>query len=180
VYGYSIPSEAKNRISAGLLKNLGKLTNFAGAKVSITSPEAVRELVKASGGRMRIYSGSDATALQGLRAGGHGLVSGPSSAVPEPYIALADAVAAGDDERAKAAHKLIERLARDIGGGIGRIKFALAVRGLPSGHLRAHLPRPSVEDRRQIEDAVESVVEAARNLDPEPHTPTRSSSTGRT
>lgn len=159
VYGYSIPSRAGNRIDGELLKRLMEIPNFMGVKVSIPGAQAVRELVEASGGNLRIYVGDDASVLEGLRAGGSGMVTGPGSAIPAPYTALADAMAAGDEERLLEAQALITMLAQNIGGDVGLIKLSLDIQGLPGGNTRAPLPIPSKEDRIRVERSVEKVAE---------------------
>lgn len=160
VYGYSIPSRAGNQIDGELLRRLLAIPSFAGVKVSIPRAETVRELIEVAGERACIYSGSDAVARDALFAGARGIVSGPASAVPGPYVALADAIEAKDHERAQQAQELIDLIARTIGGNIALVKLALEIQGLPGGHTRAPLPRPSREDRLQIERAIETVDRA--------------------
>jgi dihydrodipicolinate synthase/N-acetylneuraminate lyase/predicted neuraminidase len=160
VYGYSIPAVAQNRISGDLLRRLKNLPNFAGVKVSIPSVDAIRELVKASDEHTSIYVGDDATAFEGLRAGAHGLVTGPGSAIPGPYIALAEAMAIQDTEKAERAKALIDMVVEHIRGNIRLIKLALDLQGLPGGATRAALPEPSTEDRRRLERLIEHVSDA--------------------
>ena len=157
VYGYSIPSVAGNRIDADLVRRLADVPNLAGAKVSIPGAEAVRELIEASGGRLRVLGGDDRSALAAHRAGSAGMVTGPGTAVPQPYVALADAVTAGDAERARRAQALIDALVDATRGEIPLIKLALDIQGLPGGATRASLPRPSGEDRRRVRAAVASI-----------------------
>lgn len=158
VYGYSIPSVAKNRIDADLVRRLEDVPNFTGAKVSIAGAEAVRELVDASRGRLRVLCGDDRSALAARAAGSVGMVTGAGTALPQPYVELADAIAADDEARVGRAQELIDAFVEATRGEIPLIKLALKIQGLPGGATRVSLPRPSGEDRRRLEAAIDAIL----------------------
>lgn len=166
LFGYSIPALAGNAIDAALLGRLLAIPNFRGVKVSLQDADAVRELICAAAGRGHVYVGNDRLAAEGLRTGATGLVSGPAAAVPEPYLALAGALADGDQPRAERARRLIDLVASETGGGdVALIKLALEVRGLPGGRTRVPFPAPSIEDARRLEKVLECVsVELGASL----------------
>ena len=158
VYGYSIPTLATNRIDADLLGRLLAIPSFRGVKASVPDIETVRELITASSGRGLVYVGDDRLAAEGLRAGATGLVSGPASALPEPYLALARALAEGDEPGVLRARDLIELVARELGGGnIALIKLALEILGRPGGPTRIPSRRPALEDRRRLERLLDRI-----------------------
>jgi 4-hydroxy-tetrahydrodipicolinate synthase len=159
VYAYSIPSVAHNRIDPDLVKRLENVPNLAGVKVSIAGADAIRELVEASG-RLRVLAGDDRGALGGWSAGSAGIVTGPGSAVPQPYVALADALAQDDLHLARRAQGLIDDLVDATNSGsIPLIKLALEIQGLPGGPTRAALAQPSAEDRRRLEAVIATIRE---------------------
>ena len=72
------------------------------------------------------------------------MISGLSTAVPEPFVALTQAVGASDLAAARQAHQTINQLldllpARRIGG----IKQILAERGIPVGTAVPPRPMPT-------------------------------------
>jgi 4-hydroxy-tetrahydrodipicolinate synthase len=77
-----------------------------------------------------------------VRAGGAGIVSGLSAAFPEPFTALADAVAVGDSEAEWAAQARADSVLDALEGTVEGIKAALRTLGHGTGALR--MPAPDV------------------------------------
>jgi 4-hydroxy-tetrahydrodipicolinate synthase len=90
----------------------------------------------------RLWSGADTTLPAVVRAGGAGIVSGLSAAFPEPFTALADAVAAGDSEAERAAQVRADGVLDALEGTVEGIKAALRHLGHGTGALR--MPAPDV------------------------------------
>ncbi len=158
LFGYSIPAFAGNGIEASLLERLLAIPNFRGIKTSIQDLDVLRDLVRVANGCGLVYVGNDRLISEGLRAGAVGMVSGPASAVPEPYLALADALARGDDQRAECARDLIDLVVNETGGGnIALIKVALEVRGLPGGPTRVPFPTTTALEASRLENLIEHV-----------------------
>lgn len=158
LFGYSIPAFAGNGIEASLLERLLAIPNFRGVKTSIQDLSVLRDLVRVANGLGLVYVGNDRLIAEGIGIGAAGMVSGPASAVPEPYLALANALARGDDQRAECARDLIDLVASETGGGnIALIKLALEIRGLPGGRTRVPFPAPVVSDARRLEKLIEHV-----------------------
>jgi len=63
-----------------------------------------------------------------MRAGGTGLISGRSGAHPEIYAALAGALRAGQEDAASRHQLALDRIVA-LGASIGRLKYALQLRG---------------------------------------------------
>ena len=76
-----------------------------------------------------------------MRAGGAGLVSGRSAAYPEVYAALAAALAAGDVDAAARHQRTLDRIVA-LGASIGRLKYALQLRGLGGTTARMTVDPP--------------------------------------
>lgn len=140
---YDIPHMAVNGISPGLLTRLSiELPSLAGVKTSQSNAQLIRALIAAATDDLIILAGNERIALGTLAMGAHGLISGLSTAVPEPFVALTQAVAATDMAAAQRAHELINQLLDHMPAGarIGAIKAILQERGVPVG--MAVPPRP--------------------------------------
>ena len=85
-----------------------------------------------------------------------GIVSGLSSAFPEPFVALADAVAAGDGVAERVAQARADAVLDALRGSVEGIKHALALLGHGNGALR--MPSPAVPDPEAIGRLVPAVV----------------------
>ena len=93
---------------------------------------------------LAIFSGDDSDPAATMRAGGAGLISGRGSAYPEVYAALTAAQAAGDQEAAARHQQALDRIVA-LGQSIGRLKYALGLRGLGSTAARMTVDPPDAE-----------------------------------
>ena len=132
---YDIPHLAVNGISPALLKRLGALSNFGGIKCSRGDGQIIRQLIDALPEGMLFLAGNEKIALGSLTMGAHGMISGLSTAIPEPFVVLCQAVGAGDLAAARRAHTQINTLLTMYDGArrIGSIKQILQERGVPVG-----------------------------------------------
>lgn len=159
IYLYSRPVVALNRIDADLARRLADVENIVGAKVSIVGVEAMRELMDASAGRWQIFCGEDESDRAACEAGCVGIVTGPGSALPEPYVALAGALAAGDGAAAELAQSAIDDFMAVTGGGsIAMLKLAQELRGRAGGPTRALMPVPTAADRERLGADIERIL----------------------
>ncbi|MBE7529175.1 MAG: dihydrodipicolinate synthase family protein [Chloroflexi bacterium] len=133
---YDIPQMATNGISPELFARLGNsIPSLAGIKTSRGDAQIIRRHIVAAPERAMVLVGNEAIALGSLAMGAHGLISGLSTAVPEPFVALTAAFAAGNLTEAQRQHRLINRLLPCLPAGarIGGIKQILTERGLDVG-----------------------------------------------
>lgn len=145
---YDIPQLAINGISPELLARLGsEIPSIAGIKSSRPDAQIVRRLIDAMPLHLVFLVGNEAVALGLLALGADGLISGLSTAVPEPYVALTKAFFAGDLAEAQKQQRLINQLLAQLPAGarIGAIKQILTARGMPMGTAVPPRPMP-VED----------------------------------
>ncbi|MCA9957506.1 MAG: dihydrodipicolinate synthase family protein, partial [Anaerolineales bacterium] len=92
---YDIPHMAVNGISPALLTRLSaELPLLAGVKTSQANAQLLRPLIDAVHEEQLVMAGNERIALGALALGAHGLISGLSTAVPEPFVALAAAFGA--------------------------------------------------------------------------------------
>jgi 4-hydroxy-tetrahydrodipicolinate synthase len=90
---------------------------------------------------LRLFSGDDSNPAATMRAGGAGLISGRSSAYPEVYAALTGALVSNDLEAAAQHQRTLDRIVA-LGASVGRLKYALQVRGVGGTTARMTVDPP--------------------------------------
>ncbi len=146
---YDIPQFAVNGISPGLLTRLQtSVPNFAGVKSSRRDAQVIRELIDTAAPETIVLAGNEAIALGSLAHGATGLISGLATALPEPFVALTAAVAAGELDVAQSWQRRINQILGLIPAGyrLGFIKELLRQRGVPVGRPVPPRPTPPVAD----------------------------------
>ncbi|MCP4356437.1 MAG: dihydrodipicolinate synthase family protein [Chloroflexi bacterium] len=141
---YDIPQLAVNGISPELVAHLAQtLPSLAGFKTSCPKAQIVRKLIDAAPEHGIVLVGNEAIALGTLAMGADGMISGLSTAVPEPFVRLTAAVAQGNLKEARRRQFCINRMSACLPAGvrIGAIKQILWERGLAVGS--AVPPRPA-------------------------------------
>lgn len=133
---YDIPQLAVNGISPRLLARLGsEIPSLLGIKSSRPDAQIVRQLIDAAAPHLLFLVGNESAALGLLALGADGLISGLSTAVPEPFVALTRAFFSGDMAEAQRQQRQINALLAQLPNGarIGAIKQILTGRGVPMG-----------------------------------------------
>lgn len=145
---YDIPQMAINGISPDLLKTLAQeIPSFAGLKSSRADAQVVRKLVDASPEQALVLAGNERIALGLLAIGASGLISGLSTAIPEPFVAMTQAFADGNMAQALNLQRTINGLLDELPAGarIGAIKQLLEERRIAVGPPVPPRPRPPEE-----------------------------------
>jgi 4-hydroxy-tetrahydrodipicolinate synthase len=158
LYAYIFPERTGLRVPPPLFAAVVEAAGLAGGKFSGSAAGELAGYVAAAPG-LRMFSGDDSNPAATMRAGGAGVISGRSSAYPEVYAALVAALGSvgsgnsgdfggsgdfGDfgDEEAAARHQLaLDRIVA-LGASIGRLKYALALRGLGGTTARMTVDSP--------------------------------------
>lgn len=132
---YDIPQFAVNGIAPTLLASLaGAIPSLAGLKSSRVDVQQVRQLIDALPRDRILLAGNESAALGSLALGADGLISGLSTAIPEPFVAMTRAFAAGEIDEAREWQRCINRLLGLLGGTrLGGIKAILNQRGIEVG-----------------------------------------------
>jgi 4-hydroxy-tetrahydrodipicolinate synthase len=156
VYGYLFTERSGVVVEPAEFGRIAGATGLAGVKLSGTANARVAEYLDALPAGASLWSGADTTLAAVVRRGGAGIVSGLSSAFPEPFVALADAVAAGETAAEAAAQERADAVLNATGGTVEGIKYALALRGFGTGALR--MPAPAVADAEAIAQLVPTPV----------------------
>ncbi len=162
VLAYSIPALTGNAVTPVVVRGLRGISNIIGMKDSTGDEYGLVQLAEAGGRSFRLVVGADLLMLEVLAMGWAGMVSGPASAIPEPYVALWKTASAGsaDWPAIAAAYRRVAAACHAMrnGGDIARIKAALALRGVIAPHVRAPLQPLTDSDLNDLRAALESLV----------------------
>ncbi|MEB3370056.1 dihydrodipicolinate synthase family protein [Saccharopolyspora mangrovi] len=142
LYGYLFEERSGVEIGPDDFAAIAAQTGVAGAKLSGTAANNFARYRHALPPAAELWSGADTDLANVVHAGGAGVVSGLSSAFPEPFMALADAVAADDANAESAAQTRADEVLRALAGTPQGIKLALHHLGIGSPDMR--MPHPEV------------------------------------
>jgi 4-hydroxy-tetrahydrodipicolinate synthase len=141
LYAYIFPERTGVHVPAQLFATVAGQTGLAGAKLSGSASGLVAEYVAAAPG-LEFYCGDDSAPARAIAAGATGVISGRSAAYAEAY-------AAGDQDR-------IDEIVA-TGASIGRIKYALSLRGFGSAVARMPAGPPGDVDAAAIATIVRTL-----------------------
>jgi len=152
LYAYIFPERTGLRVSADVFAALASAAGLTGAKLSGSAAGELSLYASAAPG-LRLFSGDDSNPAATMRAGGAGLISGRSSAYPEIYASLGAALGAGDVSGAGRYQPVLDRIVA-LGTSIGRLKYALQLRGLGGTTARMTVDPPDAALAAAIAAAV--------------------------
>lgn len=144
---YDIPQMAINGISTGLVVRMStSIPTFAGWKSSNGDSRMVRALIDATPGDKILLVGNEMVALGNLSLGADGLISGLSTAVPEPFVNMLASFSNNKFTEARSYQQTINQILPILprGARIGAIKRLLQQRGFQVGDPVP--PRPMVSE----------------------------------
>lgn len=97
---YNVPSRTACDLLPETVVALAKIKNIIGVKEATGKMERAQEIAKNCAKDFFIYSGDDATALDLMLNGGHGVISVTANVVPEKMYAMTQAALAGKKDQA--------------------------------------------------------------------------------
>ena len=155
MFVYDIPQFAVNGVSPALSKRLSaEIESFAGLKCSRIDVQIVRQLVDTMPRDKMLLAGNESAALGLLALGSNGLISGLSTAVPEPFVGLTKAYSSGDIGRAQQYQEVINQILPLLPASarLGGIKQVLIERGIPVGPTTPTLAdaEPGIWEKMQV------------------------------
>ena len=156
---YNIAGRTGKNIDTPTLSRIADLPNIAGVKEasgSISQMTDVIATIKSKHPDFAVLSGDDAMTLPLIACGGDGVVSVVSNAAPAPVTEMVKAALSGDYEAARKIHyRLLPFFkAAFIDGNPTSIKYAMRIKGLPSGSVRLPLVEVHDEAKKIIEEAL--------------------------
>ena len=98
---YNVPGRTAVDLLPETVEKLALVPNIVGLKEATGTPERTRELMERVGGRLELYSGDDATALDFLLAGGQGVISVTANVAPAAMHEMCAAALERDTVRAR-------------------------------------------------------------------------------
>lgn len=155
LFAYDIPHMAVNGVSPALARRMfAEMPSLAGMKSSNTDAQAIRALLDVVPDGRILLAGNEKIALGSLALGAAGMISGLSTAVPEPFVAMLSAFNAGNMEEAREMQRLINRLLATIPAGarIGTLKAILEARDIPVGPPLTPLPEGSPDTWAEMQE----------------------------
>jgi 4-hydroxy-tetrahydrodipicolinate synthase len=134
---------------------------IAGVKLSGESDESVAGFLAARPDGFTVFSGNDVSFGWLIQSGGHGIVSGVSSAYPEPFVALRDALIAGDEQ--EIAHRQADvatAVAAVRAGSLTHLKGGIAARGFDASPVRTSVAAVDSADASHIQALAAALSDA--------------------
>ena len=160
LYAYIFPERTGLRVPPDLFAAVASAAQLDGAKLSGSAAAELAGYVTAAPG-LRMFSGDDSNPAATMRAGGAGVISGRSSAYPEIYAALVAALRSGDSEAAGRQQLVLDRIVA-LGASIGRLKYALRLRGLGGTTARMTVDPPDAARSAAIAAEVAALLSGHR------------------
>ncbi len=143
LYAYIFPERTAVPVPPPVFARVAAAAGLAGAKISGSASADLAGYV-AEAPALRLYSGNDTNPAAVMQAGAAGVISGRSGAYSDVYAALSAALAAGDAAEAGRHQRMLDRIVA-AGASIGRVKYALELRGLGTSTARMAVDPPAGE-----------------------------------
>ncbi len=137
---YNIPSRTGRNVEPETIERLSRIGPIVAVKEAAGSLDQGSELIERT--NLTILSGDDSLTLPMLAVGAEGVVSVVANLVPREVIGMVSAFQAGKVEEARAAHRRLFPLCRDLlslAPNPVPLKAALALLGRGNGELRLPL-----------------------------------------
>jgi 4-hydroxy-tetrahydrodipicolinate synthase len=152
VYAYLFPERTGVALPPADLSHVAARTGLAGIKLSGSSAAQLKEYVVAAPSGFAVYTGDDSQVLEAGRVAAAGVVSGVSSAFPAEFADLVAGVSTAGDRLVPPDFEspLTGTAVRLLGPSIGRLKYALSLRGLAGPYARMTVDPPGAAVRPAI------------------------------
>jgi 4-hydroxy-tetrahydrodipicolinate synthase len=154
---YNVPGRTVADMQAETVARLARHENIFGIKEATGDIGRLRQILeRVDDDNFRLYSGDDFTALEFLKAGGHGIVTVSGNVVPAAVARLCRLVREGRMEEAAALDETLQPLndALFIESNPIPVKWALNQMGLIPQYLRLPLTEFAVEHHARMRGAL--------------------------
>lgn len=143
VFVYIFHARTGITVTPALMAKLAQLPNIIGVKISGESLETVGEFRKVLPADFLVFTGSDREIGRLDQVGANGVISGIASVYPEPFVAMAEAVASGMAIADRGALQAdVNETIDGLLGDIERLKTGLRLQGIAAGHARMAVGMP--------------------------------------
>lgn len=150
IFAYLFEARTSTVSDPSILERLAAV-GVAGVKLSGESDESVQRYLDAAPEGFAVFSGNDISFRWLIQAGGHGIVSGVSSAYPEAFRDLRDALIAGEEEAiAHHQERVVEAVRAVRAGSLTHLKAGIEARGFQRSPVRSAVAPTDDADRAAI------------------------------
>lgn len=111
---YNVPGRTAVDMQAETVARLAGVPNIIGIKEATGDIERARAILERCSSDFEVYSGDDATAMDLMLAGGHGVISVTANVAPRAMHEMCEAALAGERENATAINERLLALHRDL------------------------------------------------------------------
>ncbi|SMO75856.1 dihydrodipicolinate synthase family protein [Halorubrum cibi] len=164
VFLYDIPSTVGEAIDPGVIADVAEHESVVGAKDTTGDVSALDAKIRATPDSFTVFQGFDSQLYPSVSLGVDGGIHALSQVIPEVFVAMGDAIRAGDDDRALRLHRrgivpLFDRCGEH--GFAPATKVAAAHRGfIPNPAVRPPLTLPDEAAREAIAADVDAALDA--------------------
>ena len=153
---YNVPGRTAADMQAETVGRLAEHGNIFGIKEATGDIERLREIRSLVDDSFMLYSGDDFTALEFLKAGGHGIVTVSGNVVPAAIARLCELVESGKFDDAAALDESLQPLndALFVESNPIPVKWALCQMGLMGPGLRLPLTEFAGKHHEQMRSAL--------------------------
>ncbi len=97
---YNVPGRTAVDMQTETVVRLSSIANIVGIKEATGDIDRARDILEQCGKDFALYSGDDATGMECMLAGGHGVISVTSNVAPRAMHEMCEAAMAGDRDKA--------------------------------------------------------------------------------
>lgn len=153
---YNVPSRTGLDMQPETTARLSQIDNIIGIKEAFGEVARIRRLLELCDEGFCVYTGDDATAMESMLAGGHGVISVTSNVVPRDMALMCKAAMAGQREEAEAIEARIGALhtALFLESNPIPVKWALSEMGMIGPAIRLPLTLLSERYRPALRQAL--------------------------
>lgn len=153
VMAYNIPPFAGNFLTPDIMDEFAKDERIVGIKDSEGSPLKLLEFIARAPRNFSVMVGVDGLASYGIAMGAKGMMIGGASMAPGLCVEMYDSLKKGDHKKAFDLQNRFSSVikAMMVGTFPAAIKYAMDVRKVPAGYVRAPLESLSGPQKKEVE-----------------------------
>jgi 4-hydroxy-tetrahydrodipicolinate synthase len=153
---YNVPGRTACDMQAPTVARLAQVRNIVGIKEATGNLDRAREILKLVPKDFELYSGDDATAMDFMMLGGHGVISVTTNVAPRAMQDMCVAALKHDEKRARAINDKLMGLHQKLFVEANPIpvKWVLEEMGLIEGGIRLPLTRLSAPHHETLRQAM--------------------------
>jgi 4-hydroxy-tetrahydrodipicolinate synthase len=154
---YNVPGRTAVDMKTETVQRLAKVPNIVGIKEATGDIERARSILETCGSDFEVYSGDDATAMELMLAGGHGVISVTANVAPKAMHEMCMAALAGERGKAAAINDRLMALHQNLFVEANPIpvKWALHAMGMIGTGIRLPLTVLSAQYQPVVREALQ-------------------------